>query len=100
MRTVTMPTLIEELERLGGGVFFTHKGIASRLSEAEMWLAFEEPVMVWVQGQTFTNSEIEQLVKIAKKIPHIQRFRFTGTAITEKSLSALRQNWPGVPIEY
>ena len=95
-----MPSLIEELEKLGGGVFFTHKGNACKLSEAEMWLAFEEPVMVWVRGEAFKNCDIDRLVEIAKQFPQIQGFRFTGTSISEKSFLTLRQHWPGVPIEY
>lgn len=97
---ITMASLLKELEKLGGGLFITHKGGASRLCEDEMWLAFEEPVIVWVHGPAFSNSEIERLVEIAKKLPYIQRFRFTDTSIKQESLSKLRQHWPGVPIEY
>lgn len=33
-------------ERFGGGVFLTRKGLDSRVTESELWRAFEQPVVI------------------------------------------------------
>jgi hypothetical protein len=94
-----MASLIEQLESFGGGVFVTHLGHDSRVTEAELWRAFEEPVVVWVHGKSFDDSGLERLVELARKFPHIRRFRFTSTGVTADGVRKLYEFWPDIPIE-
>lgn len=53
-----MSSALQDLEKFGGGVFLTRNGIDSRVTEAELWRAFEEPVVVWVHGEVFQRFRI------------------------------------------
>jgi hypothetical protein len=94
-----MASLIQELQSLGGGVFLTDHGIDSRVTEAELWRAFEQPVVIWMHGSSFDDSGLERLVAIAGKFPHIRRFRFTNTHLTPDGVRRLGELRPGIPIE-
>ena len=91
--------MIEELESFGGGVFLTHQGVDSRVTEAELWKAFEQPVLIWVHGDSFDDSGLERLVAAARRFPHIRRFRFTSTRVTSLGARRLYEFWPDIPIE-
>ena len=94
-----MNAAIQELESLGAGVFLTGHGIDSRVTEAEVWKAFEQPVLIWVHGESFGDSDLERLVIAARKFPHIRRFRFTNTRTTLLGVRRLYEFWPDIPIE-
>jgi hypothetical protein len=94
-----MLSVLQELEKFGGGVFLTHRGTDSRVTEAELWRAFEEPVVVWVHGESFDDSALDRLVPIARRFPQIQRFRFTSTRVTRDGARRLYEFWPNIAIE-
>jgi hypothetical protein len=94
-----MSPVLQELESLGGGVFLTRGGVDSRVMESELWRAFEEPVVVWVHGEAFDDSRLKRLVPIARRFPHIRRFRFTSTRVTSEGVRKLYEFWPDIPIE-
>ena len=94
-----MSSILQQLESLGGGVFLTHRGVDSRVTEPELWRAFEEPIIVWVHGETFDDSCMERLVRIAQRFPHIRRFRFTSTRATQDGVRRLYEFWPEIPID-
>jgi hypothetical protein len=94
-----MSSVLQELESFGGGVFLTHQGIDSRVTESDLWRAFEQPVIVWVHGETFDDLALERLVPVARRFPHIQRFRFTSTRVTKDGVRRLYEFWPDIPIE-
>ena len=94
-----MPSLIQNLEGIGGGVFVTKQGTDIRLGESDFWRAFEEPVIVWVHGKAINDAELEQLIEISKRFPKLQSFRFTNTQIPKYSVERLRELWPGIRIE-
>jgi hypothetical protein len=92
-------SVTEELESFGGGIFATHLGIESRLTEAELWRAFEEPIVVWIHGERFDDSKLERLAELARKFPNIRRFRFTSTRLTTQGAKWLGQLYSDIPIE-
>jgi hypothetical protein len=92
-------SVIQELESFGGGVFATNLGIESRLTEAELWRAFEEPVVIWIHGNLFDDSKLERLVELARKFPNVRRFRFTSTRFTIQGARRLGEFWPNIPID-
>ena len=94
-----MSSLIQKLEGLGGGVFLTEQGVDSRVTEANLWRAFKEPVVIWVHGESFDDSCLDLFVEIASKFPHIRHFRFTSTRVTSNTIARLGVFWPGVPVE-
>jgi hypothetical protein len=95
----SMSSTIQDLENLGAGVFLTDKGIDSRVTEADLWRAFEEPVVIWVHGASFDDSRLERLITASRRFPHIRRFRFTSTGLTPTGVRHLYEIWPSVPIE-
>lgn len=80
-------------------MFLTHNGVDSRLSESELWRAFERPVVVWVHGAQFDDSGLDRLVEVARHFPHIRRFRFTNTRVTPEGVRRLYEHWPHIPVE-
>ena len=94
-----MTSLLQDLESIGGGVFLTHRGVDSRVTEASLWRAFEEPVVLWVHGESFDDSGLGRLIKIARKFPHIRRFRFTSTRVTPEGVQRLYEVWPDIPVD-
>ena len=94
-----MPSLIQDLERVGGGVFVTKQGVDTRLGESDIWRAFEEPVIVWVHGKSITDTELEQLIEISKRFPKLHSFRFTNTQTQKFSVERLQELWPGIRVE-
>jgi hypothetical protein len=94
-----MSSVIHELESLGGGVFLTRQGVDSRVAESELWRAFEQPVVIWVHGDQFDDTDLERLVRVARRFPHIRRFRFTSTRVTPDGVRKLYEFWPDIPIE-
>lgn len=94
-----MSSVIQELESLGVGVFLTHQGVESRVTEPELWRTFEQPVVIWVHGAQFGDSGLERLIGIVRKLPHIRRFRFTSTRVTPDGVRRLYEYWPDIPIE-
>ena len=94
-----MSSVIQELESFGGGVFLTHQGTDTRVTESNLWQAFEQPVLVWAHGLQFGDSNIEDLARIARRFPHIRRFRFTNTRATPDGVRRLCELWPNIPIE-
>jgi hypothetical protein len=94
-----MTSLLQDLESFGGGVFLTRRGIESRVTEATLWSAFKKPVVVWVHGDSFDDSCMDQLIEIARRFPHIRRFRFTSTRVTPLAVRRLYEIWPDTPIE-
>jgi hypothetical protein len=92
-------SVIAELEGIGGGVFLTRRGVESRIAVPELWRAFEQPVLVWVHGEQFDDSGVEGLVAIAKRFPHLRRFRLTSTRVTADGVRRLREFWPDIPID-
>ena len=94
-----MPSIIQELESFGGGVFLTHQGVDSCLTEAEPWKAFEQPVLIWGHGESFDDSGLERLMSTVRSLPHVRRFRFTSTRVTRAGVRKLYEFWPDVPID-
>ena len=94
-----MLSVIQELESFGGGVFLTHQGVDSRVTESDLWRAFEQPVVIWVHGAQFDDSTLERLVGVARRFPHIRRFRFTSTRVTPDGVRRLYEHWPDIPID-
>jgi hypothetical protein len=62
-----MPSMLHELRSFGAGVFLTDRGVDSRVTESDLWRAFEQPVIVWVHGEAFDDSYLERLVPIARQ---------------------------------
>jgi hypothetical protein len=94
-----MKSPLQDLEGFGGGVFLTRRGIESRVTEATLWSAFKKPVVVWVHGGAFGDSEVDRLIEIARMFPHIRRFRFTSTRVTPEAVRRLYEVWPDIPVE-
>lgn len=94
-----MPSLIQNLEGIGGGVFVTKQGVDTRLSESDFWRAFEEPVIIWVHGKSINDAELEQLIDVSKRFPKLQSFRFTNTKISKNSVERLLKLLPSIRIE-
>ena len=94
-----MTSLLQDLESFGGGVFLTRRGVDSRVTEATIWRAFEEPVLLWVHGEVFDDSGLGRLIEIARRFPHIRRFRFTSTRVTPEGVQRLYEVWPDIPID-
>ena len=94
-----MTSLLQDLESFGGGVFLTRRGIESRVTEATLWSAFEKPVVVWVHGPAFDDTCMARLIELARRFPHIRRFRFTSTRVTPEAVTGLYELWPDIPIE-
>ena len=94
-----MSSVLQELESFGAGIFLTHQGIDSRVTETELWRAFEEPVVVWAHGESFDDSALQRLIAVARRFPLIQRFRFTSTRVTPDGVRRLYEFWPDIPIE-
>jgi len=94
-----MSSVIQDAERLGAGIFVTARGIDMRLAEADLWRAFEEPVLIWAHGPDCNDASLEQLIALIQKIPDIQRFRLTSTAVTQRGIQRIRDFWPEIPIE-
>ena len=90
---------MEELESLGVSVFATHLGIDSRLGPAELWRAFEGPIVIWVHGNQFSDANLDRLIEHVQKFPQIRRFRFTSTLVTPPGFQKLRECYPNIPIE-
>jgi hypothetical protein len=94
-----MASVIKDLESFGAGIFVTHQGVDTRLSESDLWRAFEEPVIVWSHEKSFDDLDVERLIEILKKLPRIQGFRFTSAKISAENVRRLRDFWPEVSIE-
>jgi hypothetical protein len=94
-----MPTFLDELRSMGAGVFLSARGIDSRVEEQDLWRAFEQPVILWAHGRDFDVPDADRLIELVRKIPHIQRFRFTSGVISRLAVSRLRETWPEVPID-
>jgi len=94
-----MPSLVQELERFGAGVFVAARGIDSRLGEGDFWRAFEEPVIIWAHGERCDDAGLESLLELVQKIPHIRRFRFTNTRVTRNGAQKIHEARPGVSVE-
>jgi hypothetical protein len=94
-----MSSVIQELESFGGGVFLTRQGVDSRVTESDLWRAFQQPVVIWVHGTQFDDAGLESLVGVARRFPHIRRFRFTSTRVTRDGVRRLYEYWPDIPIE-
>lgn len=94
-----MKSPLQELESLGGGIFLTRRGIESRVTEATLWSAFKKPVVVWVHGESFGDSEVDKLIEIARMFPHIRRFRLTSTRVTPDAVRRVCEVWPDIPVE-
>jgi hypothetical protein len=94
-----MTSPLQDLERIGGGVFLTRRGIESRLTGATLWSAFKRPIVIWMHGESFDDSGMDQLIEIARRFPRIRRFRFTNTRVTQAAVRRLHEFWPDTPIE-
>ncbi|MEY2564203.1 MAG: hypothetical protein QOH88_2396 [Verrucomicrobiota bacterium] len=89
----------QQLEQLGVGVFIRDRAWQSRLTEAEFWRAYEEPIIVWVRSDDFDDTSVESLIPLLRKFPHIRELRFGGTRVTASGVEKLLVEWPDVKIE-
>ena len=94
-----MTSLLQDLEIFGVGVFLTRRGVDSRVTETTLWRAFEEPVVLWMHGDSFDDSGLGRLIEIARRFPHIRRFRFTSTRVTPEGVQRLYEVWPDIPVD-
>ena len=96
---MSAPSLIQDLEKLGAGVFVTTRGVDTRLGEADLWRAFEEPVVIWAHDHTFDDAGLDSLVELARKFPHIRRFRFTSSRVTRSGVQKIYDTWPDISVD-
>jgi hypothetical protein len=94
-----MPSLIQDLEQFGTGVYVTARGVDTRLGEADLWRAFEEPIVIWVHGEICDDAGLERLLELFRKFPHIQRFRFTSSRVTRSGVHKIYEIWPDITVE-
>jgi hypothetical protein len=92
-------SLIQDLGKLGAGVFVTVRGVETRLGEADLWRGFEEPVVIWAHGHAFDDAGLDSLLELAQKFPHIRRFRFTSGGVRRSDLWKFYERWPNIPVE-
>jgi hypothetical protein len=94
-----MPSFVQDLERFGAGVFVTARGVDTRLGEADLWRAFEEPVIIWVHGEICDDAGLERVLELVRKIPHIRGFRFTSSRVTRSGVQRIYEIWPDISVD-
>jgi hypothetical protein len=96
---MSAPSLIQDLAKLGAGVFVTARGVDTRLGDADFWRAYEEPVIIWAHGETCDDDGLERVLELVRKIPHIQRFRFTSSRVTRSGVRKIYEIWPDISVD-
>ena len=94
-----MPSLIQDLEPFGVGIFATKQGVDSRLGEADLWRAFEQPVIIWAHGERCDDTSLDRWLELVRKLPHIERFRFTSTKVTRSGAQKIYEIWPDISVD-
>ena len=77
----------------------TTRGVDTRLAEADLWRAFEEPVIIWAHGEACDDAGLDSLVELARKFPHIRRFRFTSSRVTRIGIQKIYDTWPDISVD-
>jgi len=99
VRRSSMQTVIDRIEAFGAGLFVRSRNIESRLTQSDVWRAFQEPVIVWVRNDEFDDASLQQLIGTLRGIPTVSLFRFSATRVTAQAARVVLEFWPETAIE-